>query len=192
MDLATQQVKFWENRANELDLFNSIDKEYIYTSTKPCIVRLLKTDSSTNKVDNVRNDEYNEAPIKVYEPPVEIAGNFLPIVDTFEFTLFGGDFKKDATLIFNYKDWSEKLKREPKPGDLIKTPEFDFIFRVSDVQKIDPVNYGPPMHYQVKGVLDEDLQVKDFEIRKELSVEVAPEKPTQQVPNLPFIIDDNI
>ena len=177
MDLATQQVKFWENRANELDLFNAIDKEYIYTSTKPCIVRLLKTAGTTNSTDNVTNDEYNEAPIKVFDPPVEIAGNFLPIVNTFEFTLFGGDYKKDMTLIFNYRDWNEKFPRKPWKGDLIKTPEFDAIFRVGDVQMIDPVNYGEPMHYQVKGVLDEDLQVQDFALKKELSVEIPKPEP---------------
>ena len=172
MDFATQQVKFWENRANELDLFSSIDKEYIYTSTKPCVVRLLKTAGTTNSVENTTDDEYNEAPIKSYDSPIEIAGNFLPIVDTFEFSLFGGDYKKDMTIVFNYRDWNEKFVRDPKPGDLIKTPEFDFIFRVGDVQKIDPVNYGPPMHYQVKGKLDEDLQVKDFEVRKEITIEI--------------------
>ena len=170
MDFATSPVRFWEGRANELDLFNSVDKEYIYASTKPCIVRLLKTAGTTNSVENVEQDEYNEAPIKVYDDPVEIAGNFLPIVETFEFALFGGDYKKDATLIFNCRDWNEKLRREPSAGDLIKTPEFDYIFRVGDVQKIDPVNYGPPMHYQIKGVLDEDLQVKDFEIKKNITI----------------------
>jgi hypothetical protein len=156
---AHSPLKIWEHRENEIALFNSLDRELLKTSTAPCLVRLLRTQ---DVLDSVYEDEYEESAIKNYDAPLQVTGSFLPFVDTFEFTIFGGDLNKELTIIFNFDEWNSIFNRNPQPGDLIKTPEFEYVYRISDVQKLDPVFYGRPMHYQVKGVLDDDAKTKYF------------------------------
>ncbi len=159
---ATKPVRWWQDRNNEIDLFNKLDHEYIYASAAMCVVRLLDTHGTVNDSQNVYNDVYNEAGVKVFTDPIAIAGSFAPVIDVLELSMFGPDTTKTLKVYFNFIDWNNKFKREPKPGDLIKSPEFNYIYIVADVQQIDPLYFGQPMHYQVTGKLNEDLQLEAF------------------------------
>jgi len=167
---ATKPVRWWQNRSNELALFNKLDHEYIYQSAAMCIVRLLDTTGTINDSQDVYNDVYNEAVSKVYTSPVEIAASFSPVTDVMELAMYGMDTTKTLIAYFNYIDWHNKFKRVPRPGDLVKSPEFNYIYIVADVQRTDPVYYDNPMHYQVTGKLSEDLQLETFMKSKSLIV----------------------
>jgi len=162
MQQTTKQVKFWKDVNPDLELFNSLDQEYISTSAPPCLVRLQLKKGTTGS-SYYEDDVYGENPIKVFDAPIEICGSFSPAFDVFQLTFMGGDIPKEASIFFNKKEWDSTFRRPPHPGDLIRTPEYKFIYRADHIQPIDPVFFGDPMHYQINGILEESLDLENFD-----------------------------
>ena len=165
---ASQQVKFYDGNP-ELQLFNELDRAYISMSAPPCLVRLLMKQDAIGYDEDEFENIYSEIPVKTFDSPIEIHASFAPEIDIFQLTFFNGDFPKECHIWINVSEWEEKMRREAQAGDLILTPECNFIYRITDVQKTDPVFFGKNMHYSISGALEEELHIENFDNNQPIS-----------------------